>query len=146
LYKQIDILNAKREQEKRQYALEVSQFNMGLTATQKTSIRSPSSPPEPPSWGVSSAQSMNGEDLQQKERMKKQQQQMKDWANQQMLEKQERARREKEMERFVVQITRLYWRFCRNIVADDHRSSATMLRQNLQYNLHFIEHRMGKVF
>jgi hypothetical protein len=30
---------------------------------------------------------------------------------------------------------RLYWRFCGNIVADDHRSSATMLPQNLQYNM-----------
>jgi hypothetical protein len=30
---------------------------------------------------------------------------------------------------------RLYWRFCRNIVAADHRSAATILRQNLQYKL-----------
>ena len=31
--------------------------------------------------------------------------------------------------------TRLYCRFCSNIVADDCRSSATILLQNLQYNL-----------
>jgi hypothetical protein len=30
---------------------------------------------------------------------------------------------------------RSYWRFCGNIVADDHRASATMLLQSLQYNL-----------
>jgi hypothetical protein len=30
---------------------------------------------------------------------------------------------------------RLYWKFCRNTVADDLWSSATVLRQNLQYNL-----------
>jgi hypothetical protein len=32
--------------------------------------------------------------------------------------------------------TRLYWRFCCNLVADDLWSSATRLQQNPQYNLH----------
>jgi predicted kinase len=31
--------------------------------------------------------------------------------------------------------TGLYCKFCGNIVADEHRSSATMLPQNFQYNL-----------
>jgi hypothetical protein len=34
---------------------------------------------------------------------------------------------------------RLYWRFNGNTVADDHRSSATVLPLNLQYNLLIIQ-------
>jgi hypothetical protein len=41
---------------------------------------------------------------------------------------------------------RLYWRFCCNIVAEDLRSSATILQQNLQYNLVYITPISSKIF
>ena len=90
---------ARKELEKRQYAMEIAQYNKDVLAKEKLERQAGQrKSPTLPDMGTLRFQ---GEDLQGKERQKRQAEQQKEWIAQQILEKQEKLRREKEQERYL---------------------------------------------
>jgi membrane-bound lytic murein transglycosylase B len=88
---------AKKEEEKRLATAEVSLFNS--IERDKKQMEATSKPSTLPDLTATSLRGMQGEDLNQKERQKRQQEQQKEWVAQQLLEKQERVRKERDADR-----------------------------------------------
>lgn len=97
-YAQVDQMVAKREEERRLQAVELGQYNTDILAREKKE-KEATARASLPDLSATSLRGMQGEDVNQKERLRRQQEQQKEWVAQQLLEKQERLRKEKEMDR-----------------------------------------------